>query len=94
MSHVGNKENERLALKYKVHREQHPAYRLFLKNRTLPIGYNGDRTEDDLKYFVLRHVGNKELISKFVLCFQNKRIYISCEILDLWLGLPGLSFMS
>ncbi|CAF5068343.1 unnamed protein product, partial [Rotaria magnacalcarata] len=48
----GEKENEMLALEYGVKKEDHPVYKLFLKGKSKPIDYTGDKTEDDLRRFL------------------------------------------
>jgi len=48
----GDKENEQLAKEYSVTKADFPAYKLFLKGRSKPIDYSGDKTENDLKRFL------------------------------------------
>jgi len=48
----GEKENEQLAKEYSVTKADFPAYKLFLKGKSKPIDYTGDKTEDDLKRFL------------------------------------------
>jgi endoplasmic reticulum protein 29 len=51
----GEKENEQLAKEYGVTKVDFPAYKLFLKGRSKPIDYVGDKTADDLKRFLSQH---------------------------------------
>ena len=51
----GDKENEPLAKEYGVTKSDFPAYKLFLKGRSKPIDYSGDKTENDLKRFLSQH---------------------------------------
>jgi endoplasmic reticulum protein 29 len=48
----GDKENDQLAKQYGVTKADFPAYKLFLKGKSQPIDYTGDKTEDDLKRFL------------------------------------------
>jgi endoplasmic reticulum protein 29 len=48
----GEKENEQLAREYGLSKPDFPAYKLFLKGKSKPIDYTGDKTEDDLKRFL------------------------------------------
>jgi endoplasmic reticulum protein 29 len=48
----GEKENDKLAQEYSVTKADYPAYKLFLKGKSKPIDYTGDKTEDDLKRFL------------------------------------------
>jgi len=48
-------ENEELAKQYGVTKEDYPAYKLFLKDKSKPITYAGDKSEDDLKRFISHH---------------------------------------
>ena len=48
----GDKENDQLAKEYSVTKADFPAYKLFLKGKSNPIDYTGDKTEDDLKRFL------------------------------------------
>jgi len=48
-------ENEQLAKEYGVTKEDYPAYKLFLKDKSKPITYAGDKSEDDLKRFISYH---------------------------------------
>jgi endoplasmic reticulum protein 29 len=48
----GEKENDQLAKEYSVTKADFPAYKLFLKGKSKPIDYTGDKTEDDLKRFL------------------------------------------
>jgi len=51
----GEKENEQLANEYKVTKADFPAYKLFLKGKSKPIDFTGDKTEDGLKRFLSQH---------------------------------------
>lgn len=53
----GEKENEQLAKEYGVSKPDFPAYKLFLKGKSKPIDYTGDKTEDDLKRFLSQNTG-------------------------------------
>ncbi|CAF0987492.1 unnamed protein product [Rotaria sp. Silwood1] len=55
ITEYGDKENEKLAKEYGVKKADYPAYKLFLKGKSKPIDYTGDKTEDDLKRFLLQH---------------------------------------
>lgn len=54
---TGDKENEELAKKYKIDTKDLPDYKLFLKDKSKPLGYPGsaDKTEDDLRRFLTRY---------------------------------------
>lgn len=51
----GEKENDQLAQEYNVVKADFPAYKLFLKGKSTPIDYTGDKTEDDLKRFLSKN---------------------------------------
>ncbi|UJR28609.1 hypothetical protein I4U23_009842 [Adineta vaga] len=51
----GEKENEQLATEYKVTKADFPAYKLFLKGKSKPIDFTGEKTEDGLKRFLSQH---------------------------------------
>ncbi|CAF0998475.1 unnamed protein product [Adineta ricciae] len=51
----GDKENEQLANEYKVTKADFPAYKLFLKGKSKPIDFTGEKTEDGLKRFLSQH---------------------------------------
>lgn len=52
LTDYGEKENEQLAKEYGVVKADYPVYKLFLKGKTKPIDYSGDKTENDLKRFL------------------------------------------
>ncbi|UJR13184.1 hypothetical protein I4U23_000206 [Adineta vaga] len=51
----GEKENEQLATEYKITKNDFPVYKLFLRGRSQPIDFTGERTEDGLKRFLSQH---------------------------------------
>lgn len=55
LTDYGEKENEQLGKEYNVVKADFPAYKLFLKGKSSPIDYTGDKTEDDLKRFLSKH---------------------------------------
>jgi len=48
----GEKENHKLALEYGIKRVDYPVYKLFLKGKSKPIDYTGDKTAEDLIRFL------------------------------------------
>lgn len=57
----GDKENEQLAKEYAVTKADFPAYKLFIKGRSKPIDYSGDKTENDLKKFLSQHTSKSSV---------------------------------
>ncbi|CAF1045449.1 unnamed protein product [Rotaria sordida] len=55
ITEYGDKENQQLAKEYDVKKVDYPVYKLFLKDKSKPIDYTGDKTEDDLKRFLSQH---------------------------------------
>ncbi len=55
----GEKENEQLAKEYSVTKADFPAYKLFIKGKSKPIDYTGDKTEDDLRRFLSQHTSKR-----------------------------------
>ncbi|CAF2828493.1 unnamed protein product [Rotaria sp. Silwood2] len=55
ITEYGDKENAQLAKKYGVKKADFPVYKLFLKGKSKPIDYTGDKTENDLKRFLSQH---------------------------------------
>jgi endoplasmic reticulum protein 29 len=55
----GEKENEQLAKEYGVSKPDFPAYKLFLKGKSKPIDYTGDKTEDDIKRFLSQNTSKR-----------------------------------
>lgn len=62
----GDKENEDLAKEYGVSKPDFPAYKLFIKGKSKPIDYTGEKTEDDLKRFLSQNTGIKTSIYFFM----------------------------
>lgn len=65
---TGDKENDELAKKYKIDTKDFPDYRLFLKDKSKPLGYPGsaDKTEDDLRRFLTRYTS--KTIHRIIFC--------------------------
>lgn len=77
----GDKENEQLAKEYGVTKADFPAYKLFLKGKSKPIDYTGEKTENDLKRFLSQHTnlwfglsGTLESFDKFANEFYEAAI--------------------
>ncbi len=79
----GDKENEELAKEYGVSKPDFPAYKLFLKEKSKPIDYTGDKTEDDLKRFLSQNTSKRIYLNLIEKLKRNN------WCVDLWFGLPG-----
>jgi len=66
----GDFENQELAKEYGVKKEDYPVYKLFLKNKSKIIDYTGDKTEDDIKRFLVQHT--RKIYFLFYILFYIK----------------------
>ena len=71
----GEKENEQLAKDYGVSKPDFPAYKLFLKGKSKPIDYTGEKTEDDLKRFLSQNT-SKGLLTEATLWLWYRLIFV------------------
>ena len=57
-SDYGANENQDLAERFGVKKEDYPAYKLFLKGQTDPVSYTGNTAKaDEIKKFIVKETG-------------------------------------
>ena len=59
MTDYGEKENDQLAKEYNAVKADFPVYKLFLKGKSTPIDFTGEKTEDGLKQFLTKHTSKR-----------------------------------
>ncbi len=62
ISDSDDKENQDLAEKYGIKKEDYPVYKLFMKDKSKPIEYTGDKTEDGIIHFLTQRTSRVDLL--------------------------------
>jgi len=65
----GDKENSDLASRFDIKKDDWPEYRLFVRGKSEPVAYTGDKTRaDDIQKFIVQESGKLMLF----LCFNAR----------------------